>query len=741
MEENEQLGRHLVATEDIKPDHILFKDKPLVLSYKLDTLEYTGNKICVGCYKEIPLVNPKKERRWKGEDDMKSGIKLEALEKILGCSRKQERFSVQSEQSNENDDDDGQKEKDNDENSSAGSPIISKNDQDGGGGDELEEEDDDDESDEYDNSNDENNDDDEDLEKNVCLSCRLPICSPACSSHYFHKQLECRLLREAALHNQKQLQQNHENKTFSAAAGAAMATSLSSSSSPPPASSSLGESSNSSSLANGNQDSVSLATTCNNTSYAAPASGSTNITPSISNGIREILLRNLLYFRCLLLKHVNEGHWNELMSLQSNDEARKSDVASLEKTAHIFTFIKKALTEINHPTMSQPAKPDIHKIIGIIEINALHVNISPNVEVTGLFPTYSLLEHSCIPSVKFYLVPCAPPPLPLSLSTMVTEGIGEEDNMKNSGNSKRGSKSSSFLFELYCRSAVKLKSGDHLSVAYTNAMWNTEKRREFLKKEKQFWCECRRCNSADELGSNFSTILCPLQECKAPSVPVSAVKAAVGATGKGGVAVAGSSSGSSNNSGSGSHEFQWKCTSAKCGKACAGWQVKKVDMKLCEMVGKTKPSIESYKECVARMEELVHPDYYLCCIVTHSLIQMYGHDIGSVHDKKLLEEKIAFCNKLLGVMKKLDPGLAVLNIYASVVFYEMHSAILAMAGAEVDEDYHILRNNPETVNLAKVYLQRCIDCFKYEFLEVPETKLKMLAIKKMEYLNLVMNKR
>lgn len=270
-------------------------------------------------------------------------------------------------------------------------------------------------------------------------------------------------------------------------------------------------------------------------------------------------------------------------------------------------------------------------------------------------------------------------------------------------------------------------------MAYTNAMWNTEKRREFLKKEKQFWCECARCQDGSELGSNFSTILCPLQDCKAPSVPV--IK------GSSAVLPAPSGSPSSTTTTTSPHEIQWKCTAAKCGKTCAAWQVKKVDTKLCEMVGRTKPSIEGYQECLSKMEELVHPDYYLCLIVTHSLIQMYGHDTASVHDKKLLEEKIALCNRLLNAIKKLDPGLAILNIYASVVFYEMHSAILAMAGAEVDDDYHILKSNPETVNLAKVYLQKCIDCFKYEFLELPENKLRLLAMKKMEYLNIVMNKR
>lgn len=149
------------------------------------------------------------------------------------------------------------------------------------------------------------------------------------------------------------------------------------------------------------------------------------------------------------------------------------------------------------------------------------------------------------------------------------------------------------------------------------------------------------------------------------------------------------------------------------------------------------------------MDELVHPDYYLSFVINHSLVQLYGDKDGEndsedenvrMHNAKMLEDKVALCNRIVQIIKKLDPGLAKLNIYTAVIYYEMQSAILAMGGGEVDDDFKILRHKPETVKLAKVYLQKCVDSFKYELLDVPENKLKNLALKKMEYLNFILTK-
>ncbi|CAG7830596.1 unnamed protein product [Allacma fusca] len=561
MEENEKLGRFLVATEDVKADTLLFRDRPLVLAFRTGLLD-SDDSICLGCYK---------------------------LQSNIDSSTEEDEESCES--------------------------------------------------------------------HSCCLKCGLPVCSEECSSQYFHKHFECKLLREAA-----------RAKTGPTA------------------------------IPGSSKDDSSQTET-------VTSSG-------LTDDQKESFIQNLLYFRCLLLKNVNLDHWNQLMSLQSNNEYRE-DLSNLENTARIFEEMRNVLKIIGHPTINTISKPDLHKILGILDTNTIDFKISSNVELTGIYPTFSLVEYSCIPSSKYYFVP--PPP------------------------ADPGKKGNRATYDLYVRSAVRLKKGDHVSITITNILWNTQKRREELKKMKYFWCECSRCIDPHELGSNFSSILCPLPECKAISIPVpkQATPAVGNPTELSGTPPSPTSLMSPGVSTD--REYQWQCTNAKCGKTCETWQVKKVDSKLSETIGKlsAKASVQVYKDMLSQFDQLVHPDYYLNFVVNHSLIQMMGHDSASRNNKEILEDKLSICNRLLGTIKKLDPGLAKLNIFAAVVYFEMHSAILGLVGGEGDEDYKILRKNPETVKLGRIYLQKCIDCFKYELLSRRETKLKVLATKKIEYLNML----
>lgn len=176
--------------------------------------------------------------------------------------------------------------------------------------------------------------------------------------------------------------------------------------------------------------------------------GSTGKSGAATNAItnvRETILRNLIYFRCILLKFASQTQWDQMMSLQSqnDEESRQKDgvvipLPQLERTTRVFTLIKTILSHINHATINQVHKPDIHKILGILDINALHFNISQEIELTALFPTFSMLEHSCVPNVKFYLSPT---------------------NTTTVGGTAGNGSSGKYVVELFCRSAVKIKKG------------------------------------------------------------------------------------------------------------------------------------------------------------------------------------------------------------------------------------------------------------------------------------------
>lgn len=115
-------------------------------------------------------------------------------------------------------------------------------------------------------------------------------------------------------------------------------------------------------------------------------------------------------------------------------------------------------------------KETIHKICGIIDVNALEIN--QDAEISALYPTAYLMEHNCVPNTCHSF-------------ENVSEG-----------------------YKITIRAALPIQKGDHISTMYTHALWGTQARREHLRETKYFSCTCKRCSDPEELGTNFSALLC-----------------------------------------------------------------------------------------------------------------------------------------------------------------------------------------------------------------------------------------
>ena len=113
----------------------------------------------------------------------------------------------------------------------------------------------------------------------------------------------------------------------------------------------------------------------------------------------------------------------------------------------------------------------IHNMTGIIDVNSVDILLAET-EICGVYPTYSMLEHSCTPNTKY----------------RVSESR-----------------------QLIVKAAVNIRQGEHLSTIYTHMLWGTAARRDHLKTTKYFMCTCRRCADPTELGTNFSALRC--QKC------------------------------------------------------------------------------------------------------------------------------------------------------------------------------------------------------------------------------------
>lgn len=113
----------------------------------------------------------------------------------------------------------------------------------------------------------------------------------------------------------------------------------------------------------------------------------------------------------------------------------------------------------------------LRRICGIIETNYMCISLSTGLDLSGLFFTACMMEHSCLPNSYFQFNECNG----YNISVIAGRDI---------------------------------KKGEHIKIMYTNMLWGTQMRHEHLQITKHFRCKCERCSDPTELGTNFSALMC-----------------------------------------------------------------------------------------------------------------------------------------------------------------------------------------------------------------------------------------
>lgn len=60
-------------------------------------------------------------------------------------------------------------------------------------------------------------------------------------------------------------------------------------------------------------------------------------------------------------------------------------------------------TEMTSKVLDDTSSEIIHVIAGILDINALDIHYNDHIELSALYPTFSLLEHSCLPNTHYMI--------------------------------------------------------------------------------------------------------------------------------------------------------------------------------------------------------------------------------------------------------------------------------------------------------------------------------------------------
>lgn len=118
-------------------------------------------------------------------------------------------------------------------------------------------------------------------------------------------------------------------------------------------------------------------------------------------------------------------------------------------------------------------REEIIKVNGISRINGHELPLT-NPSCVAIYHRASFFEHSCRPNL-----------------------------------SKSFSENNEIIF--WAPNGINAK--EHLTISYTDVLWETSNRRHHLQQTKHFECECERCTDVTEYGTYFSSLKC--QKCNA----------------------------------------------------------------------------------------------------------------------------------------------------------------------------------------------------------------------------------
>lgn len=243
------------------------------------------------------------------------------------------------------------------------------------------------------------------------------------------------------------------------------------------------------------------------------------------------------------------------------------------------------------------SRETIHKICGIIDVNALEIN--QETEVTALYATTCRMEHNCLPNTAHCF-----------------------ENK---------------TYKITVRAALPIKAGEHLSTMYTHCLWGTQARREHLRETKYFSCSCNRCSDPTELESYLSALRCigtDEEQC-------------------GGVQLADDPLNDNT-------EWSCSKCKVKLSNAEVCFLVNGIGEEL-DNVQLSNPTVRELDALLNKMMTFLHPNHYHVYALKHSLIQLYGYQQGYTPTQitdDCLVRKGTMCRELLDITKKIDPGNA-----------------------------------------------------------------------------------
>ncbi|KAH8372800.1 hypothetical protein KR009_005133 [Drosophila setifemur] len=352
----------------------------------------------------------------------------------------------------------------------------------------------------------------------------------------------------------------------------------------------------------------------------------------------------LLVLRCLLLQRQNPDKWVTLLEMQSHEEDRRGTELYDEAEDRVVSYLQqrflRRLKQTKPRLLADCGSALLRRLCGIIETNYMVIELPTGVELSGLFRQACMMEHDCQPNCYFQF-------------DAITQQIA-------------------------VLAGCDLRRGDHLKIAYTNILWDTQLRQHHLRLTKYFNCRCTRCLDPTENGSYVSALAClgdVNQSCSGTHLPVDPLD----------------------------EHTQWKCDT--CPIFVDAAHVAELQTHMTEQVENLlarRPATNEVELLLARLSRMLHPNHFHMFNLKHTLIQLYGSEQGlklSVLSDLQLDRKLRLCYDLHNVCVRLDPHSIKLAIHVTVILVEVALTLEEQA----------LRAPAKAANLLELALARLKD--------------------------------
>lgn len=320
----------------------------------------------------------------------------------------------------------------------------------------------------------------------------------------------------------------------------------------------------------------------------------------------------------------------------------------------------------------------IHKICGIIDVNALDINLNNGCEISALYATACMMEHSCISNTKHCF------------------------NLTSTDENSQ--------YRITVKAVAHIAKGENITTMYSHALWGTQARRDHLKETKYFSCFCKRCKDPTELGTYLSTMKCigtGKESCGGYQLPDDPCD----------------------------DTSEWSCD--KCPVTVKSSEIRFLISKLGEDVENMqvgRPNIQQMENFLEKLSTFLHPHHYHVYSVKHSLVQLYGYQNGYLHhEMKLedLEKKANMCQELIDITAALDPGNSRLSLYTGVLYHELFQAKFEVMKRDVDNKLVDKQDNLRKLDELKVCLKTALNALEDELDGSPGQRL-MVVMKESE---------